>query len=253
MRFRRSSVSYGLSPEPVTPYQKAAQAWDDRLGSARVQARSWRLMAFGCLGLAFAAGAGVVWQAGRSTVAPYVVEIDKAGEVRNVAAVRQTYEPTDAQIAFHLARFITDVRSLPTDPVVVRRAWLEAYDFTTDRGAAVLNDHARQDDPFAKVGKTSVTVDVASVVRASPGAFQIRWTEQSYADGALVSTNRWTAIAQVVLQPPRTEERLRKNPLGIYVNGLSWSRDLAGPATPPAQPLPAAQSTSPQPVPASVP
>ena len=24
----------------------------------------------------------------------------------------------------------------------------------------------------------------------------------------------------------RTEQRLRKNPLGIYVNGLSWSREL---------------------------
>ena len=33
-------------------------------------------------------------------------------------------------------------------------------------------------------------------------------------------------MLSVVLQPPRTEERLRKNPLGIYVNGLSWSREL---------------------------
>ena len=38
-------------------------------------------------------------------------------------------------------------------------------------------------------------------------------------------TERWTA-RPLVLQPPRTEERLRKNPLGIYVNGLSWSREL---------------------------
>ncbi|WP_293640775.1 VirB8/TrbF family protein [Polaromonas sp.] len=34
------------------------------------------------------------------------------------------------------------------------------------------------------------------------------------------------AVLSVVLQPPRTEERLRKNPLGIYINGLSWSREL---------------------------
>jgi type IV secretory pathway TrbF-like protein len=34
------------------------------------------------------------------------------------------------------------------------------------------------------------------------------------------------AVVSIVLQPPRTEERLRKNPLGIYVNGLSWSREL---------------------------
>ena len=43
---------------------------------------------------------------------------------------------------------------------------------------------------------------------------------------ALSGTERWTAVLSVALQPPRTEERLRKNPLGIYVNGLSWSREL---------------------------
>ena len=30
----------GRTPEPETPYQKAQQVWDERLGSARVQARS---------------------------------------------------------------------------------------------------------------------------------------------------------------------------------------------------------------------
>ncbi|MFN3615390.1 MAG: VirB8/TrbF family protein, partial [Rubrimonas sp.] len=47
--FRRDSVRYAKTPEPVTPYQKAAQAWDERMGSARVQARNWRIMALGCL------------------------------------------------------------------------------------------------------------------------------------------------------------------------------------------------------------
>ena len=47
--FKRSSTHYGKSPEPETPYQRAAQVWDERIGSARVQARNWRLMAFGSL------------------------------------------------------------------------------------------------------------------------------------------------------------------------------------------------------------
>src|SRR3546814_19019831 len=45
-------------------------------------------------------------------------------------------------------------------------------------------------------------------------------------NGAAAGLERWTAVVSIVLQPPRTEERLRKNPLGIYVNGLSWSREL---------------------------
>ena len=36
----------------MTPYQKAAQVWDERIGSARVQAHNWRLMALGSLALA---------------------------------------------------------------------------------------------------------------------------------------------------------------------------------------------------------
>ena len=63
-------------------------------------------------------------------------------------------------------------------------------------------------------------------MRASDASFQVRWIERSYAHGALAGTERWTAILSLVIQPPRTEERLRRNPLGIYVNGLSWSKEL---------------------------
>jgi type IV secretion system protein VirB5 len=227
MRFRRASVSYGQSPEPQTPYQRAGQVWDERLGSARVQARNWRAMAFAAVTVCGFMAVGLVWQLGRSTVTPYVVEVGQAGEVRAVGPADPLYRPTDAQIAFHLAHFIVDVRSVPTDPIVVRRDWLEAYDFTTDRGAAVVNDYARADDPFARIGKTTVAADVISVVRASPESFQVRWVERTYEAGALIATDHWTAIASIIVQPPKTAERLRKNPLGIYINGLNWSRELA--------------------------
>ncbi|WP_033984024.1 conjugal transfer protein TrbF, partial [Pseudomonas aeruginosa] len=125
-----------------------------------------------------------------------------------------------------LARFVTLVRSLSIDPIVVRQNWLDAYDYTTDRGAAVLNDYARTSDPFVRVGKESVTVQVSSVVRASDASFNVRWTERSFVNGSPAGTERWSAVISIVLQTPRTEQRLRKNPLGIYVNGLSWSREL---------------------------
>lgn len=226
MRFKRPLVRYASTPQPTTPYQAAAQAWDARLGSARVQARNWRLMAFGCLLLAAVLAGGLAWRASQSLVTPYVVEVDSAGQVRAIGAAATPYQPSDAQIAYHLARFLGDVRSLSIDPIVVRQNWLEAYAYTTDRAAATLNDYARANDPFARIGQVSVAVEVTSVVRASDTSFQVRWIERHYASGALAATERWTAVLSTVFQPPRTEERLRKNPLGIYVNGLSWSREL---------------------------
>lgn len=229
MRFKRPRVRYGDTPQPATPYQVAAQAWDERIGSARVQARNWRLIAFGCLSLALLMAGGLVWRSAQSIVTPYVVEVDRSGQVRAVGEAASTYRPDDAQIAYQLAQFITRVRSLSVDPVVVRQNWLDAYSYATDKGAGVLNDFARSNDPFARVGKESVTVQITSVVRASEPSFNVRWTEQRFANGALAGTERWTAVVSIVLQPPRTEQKLRKNPLGIYVNGLSWSRELDAP------------------------
>ena len=226
MRFKRPRVRYAESPQPATPYQSAAQVWDERIGSARVQAKNWRLMAFGCLMLALLMAGGLGWRSAQSIVTPYVVEVDEAGQIRAVGEAATQYRPTDAQIAHHLAGFVTRVRGLSIDPIVVRQNWLDAYDYTTDKGAAVLNDYARTNDPFARIGKESVTVQITSVVRASESSFNVRWTERRYVNGAAAGQARWTAVVSIVLQTPRTEDRLRKNPLGIYVNGLSWSREL---------------------------
>src|SRR3954466_10866667 len=128
--FRRPSVRYGQTPAPETPYQRAAQVWDERIGSARVQARNWRLIAFGNLVLASGLAAGLVWQSAKGTVVPWVVQVDKLGGAQAVAPATADYRPGDPQIAWHLARFIEQVRSVPADPVIVRQNWLAAYDFT---------------------------------------------------------------------------------------------------------------------------
>ncbi len=225
--FKRPSTHYGKMPEPETPYQKAAQAWDERIGSARVQARNWRLMAFGSLILSAGFAAALVWQSARGTVVPWVVQVDNLGQAQTVAPANAVYRPTDPQIAFHLGHFIEQVRAIPADAIIVRQNWLRAYEFTTDMGAAALNDYARANDPFAKVGRQQVAVEVSSVIRASPDSFRIAWTERQYENGQLSTTERWTAILTIVIQTPRTAERLRANPLGIYVNAISWSREMS--------------------------
>jgi len=224
--FKRSSIRYAKTPEPVTPYQKAAQIWDERIGSARVQAKNWRLMAFGCLFLSAGFAAALVWQSLRGTVTPWIVEVSALGEARALGPANGNYRATDAEIAWHLARFIEEVRSITDDPIVVRQNWLRAYDFATDHGAIALNDFARSDDPFKKVGTVQVAVDVASVIRASDNSFRVAWTERHYQSGQLASTERWTAILTIVIDPPHDAEKLRKNPLGIYVNAINWSKEL---------------------------
>ena len=234
MKFKRAVQRYGRTPEPETPYQRAGQVWDERIGSARVQARNWRLMAFGGLLLSTGLSAGLLWQSMQSRVVPYVVEVDRLGEARAVAPVAAAYRPTDPQIAWHLGRFISNVRSVSLDAVLMRENWLSAYDFVTERGALFLGEHARAANPFAEVGRRTVSVQVTSVVRASDTSFQVKWAETEYERGSLAGTSRWTAILSVAVRPPSSADSLRKNPLGLYVDSIDWSRELDVPAPSPA-------------------
>ena len=227
MRFKRSTLRYGETPQPTTPYQKAAQVWDERIGSARAQARNWRLMALGCLGVSMLLAIGLVWLDRSATAVPFVVEVDRDGAVRTVGPATATYNPSDAQIAFTLARFIENVRSLSIDPIVVRQSWLRAYDYASNRAAVTLNAFARDNDPFANVGRLTVSVEVQSVVRASDTSFQLRWLERSFENGAAKDIKRWSGVLSIIVVPPRSAELIAKNPLGIYVNSINWSQDLA--------------------------
>jgi type IV secretion system protein VirB5 len=234
MTFRRSIQRYGRTSEPVTPYQRAAQVWDERIGSARVQARNWRLMAIGGLALSSCLAGGLLWQSMQSRVVPYVVAIDRLGEARAMAPAEKDYQPTDAQVAWFLAHFVADVRSVSLDPVLMRRNWLSAYDFTTDRAARFLSAYAQEADPFGKIGVRTVSVQVTSVVRASDRSFQVKWTESEYERGNLADKSRWTAILSVVRRPPSSAETLRRNPLGLYVDAIDWSRELDAEADEPS-------------------
>ena len=228
MSFKRPSVRYGQTPAPETPYQKAAQVWDERIGSARVQARtggSWPSAICCCRRVSRRASSGNP-RAARSC----------HGWSRSTSSARRKpslqpiadYRPTDPQIAWHLARFIEQVRGL-SRPIrsSSRQNWLRAYDFTTDRGAAALNDYARSNDPFAKVGKVQIRgrglqrhPRVAELASASPGSSADTRTASSAA------TERWTAILTIVINTPRDADRLRKNPLGVFVNAINWSKEL---------------------------
>jgi type IV secretory pathway TrbF-like protein len=202
-----------------------------RGAEALVQAKNWRLMAFGSLALSGCLAGGMVWQSARGTITPWVVEIDKLGQAQAIAPASADYQPADPQIAYHLARFIEDVRGLPADPIILRQQWLRAYDFTTDRGAIALNEYARTNDPFANSGKIQISVEVSSVIRASPDSFRVAWNQHRYENGSLSSTERWTAILSIVLQTRMTQTvcgRIRSGSTSIPSTGRrSWGHEAA--------------------------
>jgi type IV secretory pathway TrbF-like protein len=224
--FHRSAERYGDSTPPGSPYVRAAQAWDERIGSARVQARSWRLMAFACLGLAAIALGGFIYAEQDTHIATYVVPIDRYGRPGRIELAGRAYAPSQAETGYFIADWVRLVRSKSTDPIVLRDNWTQAYRFIDGDGATELSGYAREHNPFERVGQEAVAVEVVAVLPRSPVSYQVQWRETTYDQGAPAPTVNWTGLFTVKSKAPRTEAELRANPLGIYITAFQWSREL---------------------------
>lgn len=216
------------SSAPIaTPFQKAGQVWDERSGLALAHARNWRRLAIANLVLAGFLGAGWWRQADRAVVRPFVVEVSEYGAPARITALADRYDPTTAQVGHALAGWIRDVRSKPLDPIVIRANWLRAYDLASPKAASFLGAWASDHDPFADVGREAVHVEVLNVVARSGRTFDLQWRERRYLNGQPSGAVRWRALITVMIEPPRTEADLMKNPLGIKIEDVSWTPDAS--------------------------
>lgn len=208
-----------------TPYARARQEWDARMGSAVLSARAWRATAFAALAVAALAGIGLTAVALQKRTFVHVVEVSPEGQVMAVRATGARWTPTEAQIAHHLSRFVVLVRSLPTDGVVLRENWLNAYKFLTPQAAAQLNEMARADDPFLSLGRVGRTVHVRSIIARSDRSWEVSWIERNANAVGSSEPQTYSGVFTVTVRPPRSADDIAANPLGLLIEEFSWSRE----------------------------
>lgn len=214
---------------PVTPYQKAAQEWDNRIGDARVQAKNWRYGFFGILVALIIMTAAVAYMALKTKVVPFVVQVDKlTGVVQAAGPAEQTkYTPSENEIKYFVSQLVSKSRSVPLDPVVLKKNIIDVYNYLRPSAAQAMDKMLQSDDPVKKIGKETVTVSISSIVALSKDSYQARWTEEkSGAEGASNGIVRMTGAFTIELVPPVKEADIFKNPLGLYVKQFSWSQDV---------------------------
>ncbi|MBL8653753.1 MAG: conjugal transfer protein TrbF [Alphaproteobacteria bacterium] len=224
LAFRAPTKNFAADP-PATPYLGPRQEWDARMGSAVLSARAWRMTAFASLGLAAALGAALTFVALDQRTFVHVVEVSPEGTVMQVRAADRSWTPTNAQVAHHLGRFVRLVRSLPTDGVVLRDNWLEAYRFLTPQAAAQLSEIARQDDPFLSLGRVGRTVQIRTIMARSGNTWEVTWVERATNATGTNAGEVYSGVFTVTTRAPRNADEVAANPLGLLISDFSWSRE----------------------------
>ena len=210
-----------------SPYRRARQEWDLRMGSAVVQAKNWRLATFVSLGAVVVSLGGIIYLGAQPKAVPHIIEVDRLGAAAYRGPVGQTeYVPSDAVITYHLRRFIEDTREISSDPAVLKQHWLDAYDLLTPRGANMLTAFVQkpENDPFRRAQDERVTVEFLSAVRVSADTWQVDWRESAWDRGGTPSAppRVWRAMLRTTVIAPKTPEAMSKNPIGLYIDELHW-------------------------------
>lgn len=220
--------------ESENPYLSARRTWNDHMRANQSSRNMWQMLAILCLMIALAGVGGMIYIGSQSKFIPYVVQVNNLGEA--IAVSRADVAAVADQRVVHasLASFINDVRMVTPDIALQRKAIFRAYamlrtnDPATAKANEWFNGHA-DNSPFKRAETQTVSVDIISVIPQSPETWQVDWLEKVYdrQGHPLEAPFKMRALLRVYHRPPTqstTEEQIRNNPLGIYIQDFSWSR-----------------------------
>ena len=207
----------------------ARREWDERYGDLITRAKNWRAMAFLMGAFALLCLIGLLAQVHRSRVVPFVVAVDSLGRTVATGVAEQASAADPRVIRADLIDWVQSARSITSDPYAERRAIARVYDLVAVGSAAqnYLNDFYRNDSPFTRGQTQTVSVDVKSFAPISPTSYEIEWTETTRDQSGVVATKQeWKGVLTIAIAPPADETTARRNPLGVYITQINWSKVL---------------------------
>ncbi len=192
--------------------------------------RNWQVMAFSLAGLLGVLTVAYIRLASSAQLVPYVVQVDRVGQVVAAGLVDELEAPDQRLVASQLAHFIRSIRSVLPAAAGAAQAEMvrQAYAFLGPEAAAFLNDYFAQpdNDPRVLGGRLTRLVTVTSVLRVPKSeVWKLRWTEaeRPLQGGGTPRTRAWEGYVTVRIVAPRNPDAIEANPLGLHIASLTWT------------------------------
>ena len=185
-----------------------------------------RVFGFGSLGLFACALAILYYAVSLQRHVPFLVNVMPSGEASYLGEVRQAgqFQVPEAAIFYQVRKFISNVRSIPSDPYVLSNNITECYQMATSAYGPALDRILRANSPFPLVGKIRRTVEIESTLRVTGSSYQVDWVESSVEPGGSpVSRKMRGLVTLAFIAPDPSRDWIRTNPLGIFVDACDWT------------------------------
>jgi len=206
-------------------YMDGRREWMERYGDYIKQKRIWQILAIVSLVVTVVTVLAALSLASKSRFVPYVVEVDKLGEVVNTSFPNEEFTAKSVHIKSELSEWIQNSRSVTSDGDAQRLYVENVYSFINRSDAAfeTLTDFSK--DNWTRAAKETVSVQVIGTpLKITKSTWQIEWIEfVRNRKGKLIREERWKGNFQIYFGTPKKQSDLMKNPLGIYVKEINWT------------------------------
>lgn len=228
----------------LSPFQKAGQVWDKRMGEPVARAAQWRGTSFFLMAVLGAQSGLEYYREFNRPLPAYAVPKDANGMISGVPTYipDARYVPTRAQIAADISQWIILVRSRPSDGYTMRQNLLRAEKFMGRDAITALNefkqkedifkDHKNSRDQSAKAtisvsgpeddGKDPTILTVPEVVPLEGNSYQARWREVRWEFGEPGRPYLMTGIFRAKGDGQTKPEDMIINPAGTTITWWEW-------------------------------
>lgn len=210
------------------PYLSARQEWLERYGSYIAARDRWRLIAVCCLLITALAVAGNVIQSLQFKVVPYLVEVDKLGEVRATRRAEAMGPVPDRVIQAALARYVVSWRTVTPDRGLQKRMISEVSAFSTAAATGHLREWYAANNPYERGKDKLVEVEISGLPRpVGDSSWRVEWLETTRNhSGVAMEKTKYEATMIVATIPPNNDQQIMTNPTGTHVTSLSFGKLL---------------------------
>lgn len=217
-----------LKNSPVTAFDKARKEWFERYGSAVVGSNRMFfvsvVLSIACVSM----GLVILNMMPLKTVTPYIVKVNGDGMVTATPVQMASYQPGEAEKKYFLSEWATKLLIL--DRFLTNKNLLEAYDKVRDKAMNEFADYVAKNKPAEALKLDSLLtrgVKIRSVSFIGDGAALVRVvTETRAGTGQAYTVKNLILTVHYSIVPPKTEEEIFNNPIGLFITHFDLSEDL---------------------------
>ena len=168
--------------------------------------------------------------ASRSTLIPYIIEVDETGNAKGINPAYQiAYNPEEMSKEYFIRQLIIKARTITLDNVTNGTFYRNNMYFLNTKAREKYHVFIAQDNLTEKIKEgitRQVTINSLNKIAGTANSYQARWTEEEFnPDGSKSGTKKMLGTFILKINQPSSLEKAHFNPLGIMIDDFSMTRE----------------------------